>query len=411
MSGSEQAPEAVGAEALHGDAGRDARRRDRRRWVVPVLLAAVLVPYTITGLTFWWSTGDDATFAQRERNGIVALGPITRLMAVTADAQSAAVAGHTIDVATLQAQMKAVDAADAQVGAGLGSSSRWADVRSRLGELITASPTGTAGYTAFSQVLDLQAALVSAVADSSNLILDPKLDSYYLMDTTVLQVPNLIVNAGRAADLTLLSEQHKALGRNDALDAAVGAVAVQESSAAIDSGLRKAFAATTSTTVGPAMLSQLDQLREAVTTLAPPTAAVGAAPTTRSAVELQAARVQLRDAALRVDAAGLSQLDRLVSGRLDGVNGTRRLVLLVTLAGLLIAVGVAWVAGPRRRTESAGDLAGGTAGHVTEPSADPAAGTQLEPGDDPDLLEARDLLQARHLVRVGRAVSPSREKR
>jgi hypothetical protein len=381
----------------------------RRRWVVPVLLAAVLVPYTITGLTFWTSTGDDATFAQRERDGVVAIRPMTELMAATADAETAVVAGHVPDAAALQARIKAVDAADARVGATLASSGRWADVRSRLHELITSSPTGTAGYTAYSQLLDLQAALISAVADSSNLILDPQLDSYYLMDTTVIRVPDLIVNAGRSADLTLLSEQHKTVGPSDGLAAAVAGVEVQESSSALDIGLRKAFAATTSTTLGPGLLSQLDQLREAVTALVPPTAAVGAAPVARSAAEVQAARIQLRDAGLGVESAGLGQLDRLVADRLDGIDSTRRLVLLATLAGLLVAAGIAWIVAPRRPGErdDAADVAGLGANDVA--GATGAAGA--DPDHDPDLLEARDLLQARQLVRVGRAVSSSREKR
>jgi hypothetical protein len=402
MSGSEQAVLPGGIEALDDVTAR----RRLRRWVVPVLLAAVLVPYAITGLTFWSRTGDDATFAQRERDGIVAIRPLTQLMAATADAQTAVVAGSTPDVAILQARIKAVDAADQRVGGALASSTRWADVRSRLGALIASSPTGTAGYVAFSQLVDLQAALVSAVADSSNLILDPHLDSYYLMDTTVVRIPDLIVNAGRAADLTLLSEQHKLLGRNDTLDAAVATVEVQESSAAIDAGLRKAFLATTSTTLGPALLSRLDQLRESITTLAPPSDAVGAAPVARSAAEIQAARVQLRDAALEAESAGLSQLDRLVSDRLDDVNSSRRLVLLATLAGLLIAAGIAWFAAPRRPGERPDE--------VVVPGEQGPAGTArpvLEPDDDTDLVEARDLLDARHLVRVGRAVSSSREKR
>ena len=66
MSGSDQSAAARGAD----------RRPSRRRWVVPVLIAAVVVPYAITLANVWTSTGTDTTFAQRERDGIVMMRPL-----------------------------------------------------------------------------------------------------------------------------------------------------------------------------------------------------------------------------------------------------------------------------------------------------------------------------------------------
>jgi len=444
MSGSEH-------EASTGRGGRTGgpAGRGTRRWMVPVLLAAVLVPFGVIGTTLWTSTGDDVTFAQSERDGIVMIRPLARLVAATADLQSAAVAGQPADGkptqaarVALTAAISATDAADAQVGAGLNSNRRWADVRGKLNDLVTASPSGAAGFTAFSQVVDLEVALIRAVADSSNLILDPRLDSYYLMDVTVLRLPDLMVDAGRAVDLTLLTEQRKNVGRNDLLAGAIAENGVQSLAASIDDGLGKSFAATNNGSVGPALLSQLDKLRDTVTALAPPSSAVGAATVVQPSAELQTARAQLRDAALSIETVALGQLDLLIDERLQQLQSSRRLALLTTLAGLLVAAATAWAAGPRRRREAttdddgtaggeAGDRSAGSAGSTptaagTRPGAavigagtpgsgagpsDGGAGTTGTADGDPDLLEARDLLDARHLVRVGRAVSSPREKR
>jgi hypothetical protein len=405
--------------------------------MVPVLLAAVLAPFGVIASTLWTSTGDDVQFAQSERDGVVMIRPLAKLVAATADLQSAVVAGQPADSkpattarAALQAAITATDAADTQVGLGLNSNRRWTDVRGRLADLVTAAPSGAAGYTAFSQVVDLEVALIRAVADSSNLILDPRLDSYYLMDTTVLRVPDLMVSAARAVDLSLLTEQRKAVGRSDLLAAAVAQNDVQDLATAIDDGLRKSFASTRNGSVGPALLSQLDKLRDTVTTLAPPSSAVGAATVVQPSSDLQTSRTLLRDAALSIENAAQGQLDQLVAERLQQVQNTRRIALLTTLAGLLVAVATAWAAGPRRRTD---DLAEDPADAVTlggrpagrDPRAagavlsgagkTPGGGTGTDTdgpdGQDPDLLEARDLLDARHLVRVGRAVSSPREKR
>ena len=55
--------------------------------------------------------------------------------------------------------------------------------------------------------------LVTHVGDSSKLILDPDLDSYYLMDNTINKLPILAEAIGRTADLqaVLRYERHPAV--------------------------------------------------------------------------------------------------------------------------------------------------------------------------------------------------------
>ena len=43
------------------------------------------------------------------------------------------------------------------------------------------------------------AALITATGDNSNLILDPDLDSFYVMDSLVVQLPSTLVAAAEAA--------------------------------------------------------------------------------------------------------------------------------------------------------------------------------------------------------------------
>ena len=370
------------------------RRRPARRWrsvAVVAGLAALAVPLALTLATVWARTGQDLDAARAERDGTLALRPLVALVAATADAQSAAVAGEEVDTAAVRDAVRRTDTAQAQVGDRLRTARRWGALRAQVDELLAATPNDTAAYAQFSSVVDGELALLTVVGDSAALVLDPQLDSAYLIDTALRRLPQLLVDAGRAEDLTWLDERRRPASRTLAEAAAVELEAVRGTRDALDTGLRKGFASTSSTELGPGLVSQLDGLQNAVSQLAPPLAAVGADPVTRTARDLRAARTQVRRAALQLEGAALDQLVGLLEDRQAAPDNTRRLVGLSTLAGLLLAGAVAWVVGPRR----------------------PADPTTADGPDDalPDdvrragLLEARDLIEDRELARVGRAVT------
>jgi hypothetical protein len=243
---------------------------------------------------------------------------------------------------------------------------------------------------------------VRAVADVSNLILDPDLDSYYVMDTTVLRVPSIVVTAGRLTDRAVLAESGGTGARaGTALLVATARAQVQSDAAAVDEGLRKALASTRSRSLGPGLLPQLDRLRSAVSAFAPPTADIGVEPGDRTATQDAAARGPVRDAALALEAGALDQLDLLLATRQSAGLGQRSLVFGLVGAGAAVALTCWWLSGPRRR---------GRLDEHDDDEDDDGPGVE-EPEQSPELVEARELLESRRLVRVGRAVSAQREKR
>ena len=414
----------------------------QRALVVVVALVAIAVPYSIALTTIWARTGDELDGASAERDGTAALRPLVALLAATADAQSAAVSGAPVDTTAVREAVRAMDTAQDQVGERLASARRWRALRLQVDELLGSTPDGAAAYTQFSTVVDGELALATSIGDASRLVLDPRLDSSYLSDTALLRIPAILVDAGRAADLTWLDEHHRTTtptspsttsttstaptaptartpaaspsatspsATSSDVPVAVAVDNVRRSSDALDAGLRKGFASTSSSALGAGLLSQLAGLQNAVAQLAPPLAAVGATPSTRSARDVQAARTQVSQAALQLEGAALDQLAGLLVDRQSSPENTRRLVVLSTLAGLVLAGTVAWVFGPRRATTPAPGRRG--APDVADGSWDdgrPAA-EGPETGDQDvvhqDLLEAHELLAARRLIRVGRAVT------
>lgn len=371
--------------------------RLRRTLVVVAVLVGVLVPYAVAMSVWWSNVADDASFAARERNGVHYLGPLVRLLGAETDVQSAAVAGATPNTEAVLAAIPAVDQVDSTLGSGLGTQQRWADLRGRLQTLLNSPGTGAAAYTNFGDVVDLTTAMIISVGDSSDVIHDPQLDAYYVMDAAVQRIPATVVQAGRLYDLTVLNGR-----RAPTTPSVVIAVnEVQQQASAVDTGLRKSFLATQSRTLGPALLGDLDRFRDAVTAMAPPVAAVSG---TRPAISLPALRQdrgQVRDSALAMETVALQQLDTLLQARHDHLVAQQRLVVAVTIAGALLVIIALWFAAPRRKRPIEED----------EPEQErPATGaTAQEP--EPELVEALQLIEARRLARVGRDGSSSGENR
>lgn len=333
-------------ESPHGPRGLHDRLG---RWLAAAAAVLLLVPLGMALTALWNSTGADLAFTARERDGVTYLRPLTRLLAVTTDAQMVAAQGGRVDSDAVRAAVKDVGEVDSRLGEVLGTTVRWTDLAARLDTLATATPRGRAAMDAYSVVIDLELALIGRVGDTSNLILDPELDAYYVMDATLLRIPGLLVASTRAAAMTTLAQagsgdRDEQESASDQLVAAVAFTRVRADVTALDDGLRKSIGATQSRTLGPGLLSDLDRLRDTVTGFSPPSSEVGVAITERPAAEVRAQRAEVREAALAFEAVALTELDALLVTRADAIAGQRRLVATVTAIGLglVLALGAGW---------------------------------------------------------------------
>ncbi|MBO0869411.1 MAG: hypothetical protein J2P15_12670, partial [Micromonosporaceae bacterium] len=169
----------------------------------------------------WVDIGSAATIAVAERQGVVYLHPMMALIGELGDAQSAAVRGDRVDAAAVRSAVDAVASADRQVGQALGARQRFSDLRGRIDAALTGGSTGRSAYQTYTDVMALSIDLFRQVGDDSRLIHDQDLDSYYVMVAAVVQLPDAIVNAGRAADLVALAGSSQLQG-DDAIRAGGG---------------------------------------------------------------------------------------------------------------------------------------------------------------------------------------------
>ncbi len=321
-------------------------RRPARAATAVAVAVAVLVPLGVLCAQVWSGTRTTLSFTADERRGVQYLAPLTRLLSAATEAQSAAVRGQPIDLAAVRSAGAHLQALDERVGGTLRTTDRWTTVRRIVEDRTSrAWPQPTMAYGQFSDLTTALLELNRTVGDNSNLILDPGIDAYYVMNATLLRIPAILVDSGRYADLSTLAAAAgpggPGVGDQAQLAAARNRIATDE--ADLSDGLVKAFARTSSTTLGPGLTRQLDNFRTAVDAVAPSNSLLAPAPE-RSPADLAADQDVLQRAALALQQAALDQLDLLLVERERDQQRTRLTALAATAVGLLTAAGLATLA-------------------------------------------------------------------
>lgn len=330
-------------------------RRPARAAIAVAVAVAVLAPLAVLCAQVWSGTRTTLSFTAAERRGVEYLAPLTRLLSAATQAQSAAVRGQPVDAPAIRSAIAEVQAVDDRLGGALRTTDRWTAVR-RIAEDRT-SRDWPQPATAYAQFSDLTTALLElnrTVGDNSNLILDPGIDAYYVMNATLLRIPEILVDSGRYADLSTLAATpvpgEPDVVRQAQLSAARNRVASDE--ADLSDGLVKAFARTSSSTLGPGLTRQLDNFRTAVDAVAPSNSLLAPVPE-RSPADLIGDQDVLRRTALALHQAALDQLDLLLVERERDQRSTLTTGLAAAAVGLLTAAGLATLAWRWSRSDEA----------------------------------------------------------
>ncbi len=280
-----------------------------------VLAGVLLVPAVYATWAFVTVTGGQVAFTDAERGGVEVLRPALTALADATDGRAA-----------LPTDLDAVRAA-AAAHPELGLDDTLAAATAAAGKPDAATPAGRAATAA--ALVDL----VTQVGNASNLILDPDLDSFYVMDTLVVQVPKALLGAAQAA------APHAGASRVDLVAAqAVQAGTLAGAASAIDGDLTTAAAHT--------VLTDLAGKAGPVRAAGQASAALAKGLTSTLHAPAAAAPGPLVTASLAAVAPGADTLDALLEARAAGLTGQRDLTLAVTvvalLAGLWIAAAVWW---------------------------------------------------------------------
>ncbi len=176
-----------------------------------LLLTLFLLPIGIVLFYFQSTIDDTINFARHEREGVVYDRPVTKLLRDVLSHQQLAYS-HALGGASgdeiagldrqIQADIAAVDLADKNLGASLGTSSDWSKWKSEWQGVQAASGgTPQAVLDSHTKAVGDLITFITTVGNNSQLILDPDIDTYYLMDTTITQLPQVVSNVSQARDI------------------------------------------------------------------------------------------------------------------------------------------------------------------------------------------------------------------
>jgi twitching motility protein PilJ len=165
---------------------------------IPAKLAAtvilLLIPILVLVFQFLNASTANIRFAEAERQGIDYLAPAVELHRRLVVYRDLATAGGTLDPAKLaEAQNEAEKALDAltrsdrALGQELGTGDAFTALTTAWEAARPATPGGP--VSSLGPAVDAAYDLLRRVGDTSKLILDPDLDSYYLMDAFLLRLP------------------------------------------------------------------------------------------------------------------------------------------------------------------------------------------------------------------------------
>ena len=322
-------------------AGRDGRRpralvpaltvldRMRTSARLGLLVAVLLTPALVATWAFTGVINGQIAFSSAERGGVEVIRPALTALVAT-------VTGENPDLGALATavrehpELAAGPALTAVTGAAQGPGPGTGQARTPAVRLAVATALGD---------------LVTAVGNSSNLILDPDLDSFYVMDASVVQLPKALVVLSRSA----VPPTGARAGADQAVRAGVLSSAAQ---ALLDD------ATTAGKNTARATLTQdLAPVTAAGDTLLALAADVSATFEHPTALTIGRSAAATRSAAAAVTAL-TGSLDALLQVRVAGLEQHRDLLLALVAAGLLLAVylaiGVWW----RTRSDVAKTVAG-----------------------------------------------------
>ena len=309
-----------------------------------LLGCVLLVPALLAGRAYHGAQRLQIDFSAQEQLGVRALGPANDLVVATVRARSAAVAAtlahQPVPADALDGVRAAVarnDAADRTIGAQLGAADKWKAARATIGSVLDGpAPTSpAASIDTYSKAVTAALGWVTEVGNASNLILDPDLDSYYVMDALVTKAPAIAAAAGLGADRRQeLTGQPGGGSLPDHIELASQAGAVATNVDALLAGLKTTYRSTLDSGLEPKVAGPADAMGAASRDLG---RGLARAARTTGATDAVSADLTV-DAVEAFERATTPRLAALLVARVDRFRAAERRVLIQCAAALFVAL-------------------------------------------------------------------------
>ena len=240
-------------------------RSGGRALVAASLVVALVIPLAYLFSQVWTTTGDAQRFVSAERTGAQYVEKLTTLLARLTTAQVAAARGTAVDAEAVRTAVREVDDLDPRATDPLDIRERWAPLPNQIETALRQKGKGQVAHRAYAGPIGLVHGLIGKVGDASKVVRDPELDSYHLMDTALMRVPDVLLDTGQLGAMAhgaTTAPSTRVAGA--APQIAVVQDRVARSTEAISLGLRTGADGTSSDTLGSTLLKPLDEFVAAV---------------------------------------------------------------------------------------------------------------------------------------------------
>ena len=194
-----------------------------------IISVLFLVPVVVAGYAYYGSQQSQIEFSAKESLGLAYAKELVPVMHQVLQLRELHVQGATSGAEVpalaearkkLDEQLKALDAVERAQGTTLETAKAYAAMKAGIAKLPSA-PAAKATPArevihAFEEGYESTSALLDQVLDSSNLTLDPDIDTYYLMDSALLRVPKLAQSAAHIRDMSAAFASGAEVSKEDA---------------------------------------------------------------------------------------------------------------------------------------------------------------------------------------------------
>ena len=313
-----------------------------------LLVGAVVVAVIALLITeLFVHLNDGITAAEKERLGVSYIKPLRTVIDATQKHRGLAagflngdtsVKDRMLDQQRLMDEaIKAADVVDAKVGKALDTSAKWSALKGKWndlkGRVTTLTPKESFGqHTALiGEILDL----INHVGDTSALYFDPDVDSYYLMDAVINNIPLMIERQGqlRAFGSSVLAKRQLDTDAKGQMIAMVTLVSDRESTARGEIAKSMRANATVGKKLGDATKGMETAVAELASLVKTKILSETFDLTTKEYFDRATASI---NASYKVIDIGLDELDELLGLRIERDRRNLLTALGAGLAGLLV---------------------------------------------------------------------------
>ncbi len=192
-------------------------------------------------------------FAQKERLGIEynqtlrkLLEPLVEYRRLSHDYLSGdrdLKAKLALQQSQLEAEIQSIDTLDQRLGATLKTTAQWTAFKKQWQALKNQTSTlnSQESFDAHTVLINDVVSLILHVGDTSNLITDPVLDSYYLMDAVVTKLPPAIETTARVRDLNTDMARDSKITADEKAEITILSSSIKSPNEAVHRGMQVAY--------------------------------------------------------------------------------------------------------------------------------------------------------------------------